>query len=230
MKLSLARHIGLFATLGLLGASLAACSADDPDSLAGRHSVPPGAADPSGANPDDPNAAPGALECMVKPSGRSYVLFDGSKMEATRTNENVGVNRARLKPFGVMQGEYQRVLGLVPASLAASAGSFEAAPDRWYAEAQHSGVSLNAIFDISFDGCLAYTSTAADYAAAPTEVAAETVCTTLMRKAWSRTPAAEEIASCTTLATTKLANEPDARRRWAYVCASVLSSSQFLTF
>jgi len=56
------------------------------------------------------------------------------------------------------------------------------------------------------------------------------MCGALMRKAWSKTAAPRRIASCTTLATTKLATEPDARRRWAYVCASILSSSQFLTF
>ncbi len=230
MKLSLARQISLLATLGVLGACAAACG-DNPDALnGGRKSVPGPDGTNNGANPDDPNAAPAALECTAKPEGRSYLLFDGTKLESTRTNENVGVNRARVKPFGVMQGEYQRVLGLVPASLAASGGSFDDPPARWFAEAEHSGVSLNAIFDISFEGCLAYTKTAADYAAAPTMETATTVCTALMRKAWSKTPAPEEIASCTTVATTKLASEPDVRRRWTYVCASVLSSSQFLTF
>jgi hypothetical protein len=67
-------------------------------------------------------------------------------------------------------------------------------------------------------------------ASMPTEESAATMCSALMRKAWSKTPSPEEITACTTLATTKLAAEPDARRRWAYVCASVLSSSQFLTF
>jgi len=216
--------------VGILVLSTAACG-DDPDSLTGRRSGAAGAdGTANGANPNDPNAAPGALECTAKPEGRSYLLFDGSKLESTRVNENVGVNRARLKPFSVMQGEYQRVLGLVPASLADAAGSFADAPARWFSETEHSGVSLSAVFDISFDGCQEYTKTAADYAAAPTTDTATTVCTALMRKAWNKTPAPEEIASCTTLATTKLGAEPDARRRWAYVCASVLSSSQFLTF
>jgi hypothetical protein len=226
VKLSLITKI----LAGALVASTAACG-DNPDALAGRHNAPgaDGTAT-NGANPNDPNAAPGALECTAKPDGRSYLLFDGSKLESTRANENVGVNRARLKPFTVLSGEYQRVLGLVPASLADAAGSFDDAPARWFSETEHSGVSLNAVFDISFDGCLQYTKTAADYATAPTDATATTVCTALMRKAWSKTPAPEEIASCTTLATTKLGAEPDARRRWAYVCASVLSSSQFLTF
>lgn len=229
--MKLRSHISLLATLAALaalGACMTACS-DDPEALTGRKNAP-GEGGENGANPDDPNAAPGALECTVKPEGRSYVLFDGSKLEASRANENLGVNRARLKPFTVMQGEYQRVLGLVPPSLAASAGSFENPPVRWYEEAQHSGVSLNAIFGISFDGCLAYTKTAPEFAAAPTAESAATMCSSLMRKAWSKTPAPEEVTACTNLAVTKLASEPDARRRWTYVCSSILSSSQFLTF
>jgi hypothetical protein len=221
-------HISLLATALALGTCVTAC-ADDPDALTGRKNAA-GGPDAPGANPDDPNATPAALECTVKPEGRSYVLFDGTKLEQTRANENVGVNRARLKPYAVLQGEYQRVLELVPASLAASAGSFDDAPPRWFEEAQHSGVSLNAIFDISFEGCLTYTKTAPEYAAAPTAETSATVCTALMRKAWSRSPSPDEITSCTTLATTKLAAEPDARRRWTYVCSSILSSSQFLTF
>jgi hypothetical protein len=223
-------HLGLLATLAAVSLSVVACGSGDFDELTDQRNKPGAGGETPGANPDDPNAAPGALECTVKPEGRSYLLFDGTKLEEKRPNENVGVNRARVKPFGVMKGEYQRVLGLVPPSLAAAGSSFDEPPARWYAEAQHSGVSLNAIFDLSFEGCVAYTKTSADYAAAPTTETATTVCTSLMRKAWSRTPSPDEIASCTSLATTKLSAEPDARKRWTYVCSSILSSSQFLTF
>lgn len=216
----------LLAALAFFGATASACS-DDPGALTGGN----GPSDPgSSGAPDDPSATPAALQCTQKPDGRSYVLFDGTKLEDSRVNENVGVNRARLKPFNVLQGEYQRVLGLVPASLAASGGSFDEPPARWYAEAQHSGVSLNAIFDISFEGCAALTKTAPEYAAAPTTETATTMCSSLMRKAWSRSASPEEITSCTNLATQKLSAEPDARKRWTYVCSSILSSSQFLTF
>ena len=215
-------HLCFLASLLALGA--AACGAD-PNVLDG-----PGGPGSQPTTPTDATATAEALQCTQVPQGRSYTLFDGSKMEASRLNENVGVNRARIKPFGVLAGEYQRVLGLVPASLAASAGSFDEPPARWYAEAQHSGVSLNAIFDLSFEGCSAFTKTSADYAAAPTNETATTVCTSLMRKAWSHAPSPDEITSCTTLATSKLATEPDARKRWSYVCSSILSSSQFLTF
>jgi hypothetical protein len=227
VKLCLATHLSLLSMVVMLGASLSAC-AEEADELTGGRVSKPG--DNSGANPDDPNATPAALQCTEKPEGRSYVHFDGKKLEELRLNENVGVNRARQKPYPVMKGEYQRVLGLVPASLEASAGSFDDPPARWFAEAQHSGVSLNAIFDISFEGCTAYTKTAPEYAAAPTAETAKTVCTALIRKAWSRTASPDEIAACTDLAMNKLAAEPDARRRWTYVCSSILSSSQFLTF
>jgi len=70
----------------------------------------------------------------------------------------------------------------------------------------------------------------ADLATAPTKESAEKFCTSMMRKAWSRSASPEEIAGCATLATDKLGTEPDAKRKWSYVCASVLSSSHFLTF
>lgn len=220
--MKLAHHLGLLASALVLGACLSACE-EDPDSLTG-------SANKAGASPDDPNLGPHALECTDKPQGRSYVQFDGRRLEETRANENVGVNRARLKPFPVMKGEYQRVLGLVPASLDASAGSFDEPPARWFAEATHSGVSLDAMFDISFEGCTAYTKTAPEYAAAPTAETAATVCASLMRKAWNRTASPDEVTACQNLATKKLAAESDARKRWSYVCSSILTSSQFLTF
>ena len=221
-------HLCLVAALLAIAAGAAACG-EDP-SVLDRPNGPGGPGGPDPTNPGDPPVTPAALQCTQVPEGRSYVLFDGSKMEASRVNENVGVNRARIKPFGVLAGEYQRVLGLVPASLAAAGSSFDEPPARWYAEAQHSGVSLNAIFDLSFEGCIAFTKTSADYAAAPTAATATSVCTSLMRKAWSHSPSPDEITACTTLAITKLAAEPDARKRWTYVCSSILSSSQFLTF
>ncbi len=229
--MKLTHHISLLSTIFALGVFASACS-DTPDALTGGRSGPGGGpnGEPGGPGSEDPNAAPGALECTVKPEGRAYKHFDGTNLADSRLNENVGVNRARLKPFTVMSGEYSRVLGTAPASLAASAGSFDDAPPRWFEEAQHSGVSLNAVFDISFEGCSALTKAGAEYAAAPTNESAATVCKSLIRKAWSRSASPDEITACSTLAVTKLATEADARKRWAYVCASVLSSSQFLTF
>lgn len=215
---------GLVAVLGAL--LLGACS-DDPDALTGRGSRPGANGEGEGENGA---VTPESLQCTVKPEGRSYVNFDGAKLEAERLNENVGVNRARIKPYAVMAGEYTRVLGSAPPSLAQAASSFEDPPARWFAESTHSGVSLNAIFDISFEGCRVYVSGQGDLAAAPTKESATKFCSSMIRKAWSRTPSPEEIDGCAVLATDKLGTEPDARRKWSYVCATILSSSHFLTF
>jgi len=202
-----------------------ACS-DDPDALTGRGQKGPGAA---GDNPNG-EVTPESLQCTDKPQGRSYKNFDGQTLESDRTNENIGVNRARVKPYSVMAGEYTRALGAAPPSLAGAASSFDDPPARWFDEASHSGVSLNALFEISFEGCKTYVAGQADLAAAPTGDSASKFCSSLMRKAWSRTPSPEEISGCSSLATDKLSSEQDVKRRWAYVCASVLSSTQFLTF
>ncbi len=216
----------LFVAIGAM--TIAACDGD-PDELTGRGQRG-GPDDPAAGEGDDGNVTPEALQCTEKPEGRSYKGFDGAQLEAARVNENVGVNRARVKPYAVMAGEYTRVLGAAPPSLAAAAASFDDPPARWFAEASHSGVSLNAIFDISFEGCAAYVKGQASLAAAPTAQSATEFCSTMMRKAWSHSASPDEVAGCVDLATNKLQTEQDAKRKWTYVCASILSSSQFLTF
>jgi hypothetical protein len=215
------RHLLILSTVTNVAIMLAACG-DDPNSLLGsRRNTPAG---------EDGDLPAEALQCTQKPEGRSYVLFDGTKLEEKRVNENVGINNARFKPYAVMAGEYQRVLGVIPKSLAGAGTSFDDPPPRWYAESAHSGVSLNAIFGISFEACSAYVANDASFATAPTDATADKFCRATMRKAWSRSPSPDEIAGCVELATKKLGEEPNTRRRWSYVCASILSSSHFLTF
>lgn len=172
-----------------------------------------------------------ALQCNIKPEGvRSYKSFDGAKLEAERPNEGTGVNRARVKPYQVLAAEYQRVLGTTPESIKTAGASFNAAPARWYGETSYSGVTMNTAFNIAFEGCLTFTAANANMKSAPTTDSAKAECTSFMRKAWSRTPAPEEVDACTDLAVNKLSTETEPTRRWAYVCASILSSTQFLTF
>jgi hypothetical protein len=217
-----------FAVVFFLAASalvaLSACG-DDPDQLTGRGNRRPGEAEGEGA---EEGAA--GLQCTEAPEGRSYATFDGSKLEGSRLNENVGVNRARVKPFASMEKEFVRVLGAAPPSLKGAEGSFDTPAVRWFGETKYSGVSLHAMSSIAYEGCLAYVKSNPAFAAAPTAESAKTECSTLMRKAWNRSPSPAEIDGCANLATTKLADEPDVAKRWAYACTSVLSSSHFLTF
>lgn len=206
----------------ILAFTLVACGAD-PDSLSGGRG--------KGTGTDtDPNAAAAALQCTDAPQGRSYIGFDSAKLETTRVNEGAGVNRARLKPYAVLAGEYQRVIGAVPPSLAKSAGSFDDPPARWFSEADYGGVALHAMFDISFEACGAYVKTVPEMGALPTTDSASNQCSSLMRKAWNRTPNPTEVDACVDLATQKVKTETNPARAWSYVCASVLSSSQFLTY
>jgi len=137
---------------------------------------------------------------------------------------------SRVKPFATMEKEFQRVIGVVPPSLKGAEGSFDVPAVRWYGETKYSAVSLHAMSTISYEGCLAYVKAKPAFTAAPTTETAKTECSTLMRKAWSRSPSPTEVDNCANLATTTLKDEPDVARRWAYACTSVLSSSQFLTF
>lgn len=203
-----------FGVLALL--SVAACAAD-PNGLLARRSR------------DNEATSAAALTCTDKPAGRSYVGFDGIKLEDARINEAGGVNRARIKPYAAMGGEYTRVLGAAPQSLAASASSFDDPPVRWYSEPALSGVSLNASFAIAFEACATRT-TGATFAAAPTADTATTYCAETMKKTWSQSGSPDEISGCVDLATNKLSSETDPHRQWAYVCASILSSTHFLTF
>lgn len=179
----------------------------------------------------DPNRLEGpGLSCTEKPEGRSYPIFDGHKLEESRVNENASANRARYKPFGALAGEYKRALGTIPPSLAQSGASFDDPPPRWYTEATQSGTSLNAMYAISFEACQQTLQQKPNFRAMPTEETAKKFCQSLMRRSWSQSPSPEELNGCVELATKKLDAEPQPVRRWAYACASVLTSSHFLTF
>jgi hypothetical protein len=226
--MSTQRHIG-FTTLALamLGASsLFACSAD-PGSLADGMN---GGDDPTAVTPEGQKPGETVASCTEKPQGRSYKGYGQTLLEKDRANEAMGENRARVKPYEVLTGEYTRSLGAAPTSLSANASTFGEIPARWSEEATTSAVVMSTSYRIAFEGCLKYTATPPEFAAAPTDATATTNCTSMMRKFWSRTPQPAEVSACSKFATTGLAKEPDAKRRWAYVCSSVMTSTRFLTY
>jgi hypothetical protein len=93
--------------------------------------------------------------------------------------------------------------------------------------------SVNTVFHrlhrVAFDGCITVTATDAKYAAPPTAATAPGECAGWATKAWARRPLAEEVDACVTRAL-DAAGETDPRRRWAAVCASVISAAGFLTY
>jgi hypothetical protein len=208
---------------------LAACSSD-PDDTAPLNR-------PSGSSSSTDNAPPptpptnDGLTCDVKPPTRKYTGFGKVELTADRVNENIGVNRARLKPYAVLASEYHRALGQTPSSLASEAATFGEPEARWYEEMALNAVSVSTAYDVAFEGCLAYTQNGADFAAAPTVATSVSQCTAMMQKFWNQTPGFAEVKVCSDFAVTGLPPaESNPRRRWAYVCAAVLSSTHFLAF
>ena len=212
-------------TFSLLACVMLACG-DGGDELTGGRG-------PGGSNPGEDPADPGGGTDPGDPAqctSKTYAGFDNRELTAERKVLKLGTDRARLKPFSALQTEYARVLGNTPASLTGSAATFGQPPQRWYDEPEANAVALQTAYNIAFDGCLTYTQTASEYASAPDANSAATQCAAMARKFWSKTPAPQEVQACVDVATTGTATEPQPRRKWAYACASVLSSAGFLTY
>lgn len=181
-----------------------------------------------GENPgEDPKEDPSDPALCTS---KTYAGFDNRELTEDRKVQKLGTDRSRMKPFSALQTEYARVLGATPASLQGSGATFGQPPARWYEEPEANAVALQTAYSIAFDGCLTFTATAAEYASAPDAASAETQCAAMARKFWSKTPGPSEISACVEVATTGSSAEPNARRRWAYACASVLTSAGFLAY
>jgi hypothetical protein len=214
-------------TLSLLAGVMIACG-DGGDELTGgsqRGGDGPGEEGTTPGEEAKPDPADPAL-CTSK----TYAGFDNRELTSERKVLKLGTDRSRKKPFSALQTEYNRVLGNNPASLTGAAATFGQPPARWNEEPTANAVALQTAYTIAFDGCLTYTGTAAEFANAPDATTAEQQCSAMARKFWSKTPGPSEISSCVVVATTGAASAPNARRKWAYACASVLTSAGFLAY
>ncbi|HEY1087983.1 MAG TPA: hypothetical protein VGE37_09820, partial [Archangium sp.] len=147
-----------------------------------------------------------------------------------RREAEVGLERARTKPYSALATEYPRVLGNTPELLAQSESTFGLTPARWYPKSDPSAVSLYQAYRIAFQGCLTLTATGASFAQLPTVESATSQCSAWAGKFWSRTAMGPEIEACARIVGVYSSSETNVRRRWAHGCASVLTSSDFLTF
>ena len=110
-------------------------------------------------------------------------------------------------------------------------------PARWYIEPASGAVGLFTAYRAAFKGCLDLN----NQTAAVSMEAAKTECATLQAKAWHRTPTTDEIESCASIAATpanftglvNAQNQPITftnQQKWAYACASVLATAEFLAY
>lgn len=218
--------IGAVAAVALVGCSLGSSEAN----LSNITPTDPVVQDPT--NPTEPVPTE-PVEPTPPPRcdmGKSYTGFAGTMLEAGRVDMDMGVERSRVKPFSSMAGEYQRVLATTPALLANAQSTFGIEPNRWLVEPQANAISLYTSYRIAFQGCLTATATATEFGTLPSNGTAQTQCTTWARKFWSRDPSQTEVDSCVKVAMVDTTSETNARRRWAYTCASLLTAAGFLTF
>lgn len=176
-------------------------------------------------DPVDPEVPVG----MTCDQGYNYQGFGGSKLEVGRDEDQVGFDRDRVKPLTALRGEYARVLGTTPALLDSLSNTFGNTPPRWYIEPEATAVSLYSSMRVAFVGCLGVTATT-EYDVMPDGLNAGAKCAAFAKKFWSREANTEELESCVDMVTKQTGEEPVARRKWAYACASVLSSASFLTY
>jgi hypothetical protein len=208
----------------LTTATLGSIACDGPaDSLTGRRGGDNGSGDQA-APADDPSK----VSCSTR--GRPHVGFGNTDLVAGRIEAVQGADRSRLKPFSALKTEFSRVTGQTPGSLESVASTFGTPQERWHEEPIASGLTVATSFEVAFEACLGATRDAAEYAAKPTGESASRRCTSMARRFWSRLPSQRELDACVAVAVSDTAAEPDARRRWAYTCASLLSTSAFLTF
>jgi hypothetical protein len=229
------------ALTGLLG--LACSSTGDDDILDPNNPNGPGSGPGSSGTPT-PEAPKDCRSNQVKHIGLGgkdmNIRVDGTQDQTTWAP--VVEDRHRMKSYDVLKGDFARVLGTTNQTnmqnlLNNSADAFGAAPPRWYAEAQASAVSLYTTYRVAFRGCLQYANVTPEWATAPTAATAATECAKFQQKAWDRVPVKEEIDACVAIATdeasfAKGTPQPvtDAKAKWAYACASVLSSSNFTSY
>jgi hypothetical protein len=157
-----------------------------------------------------------------------YSGFGGRSLDGDRADALVNSNRLRIKPYSMLPAEYLRMVGITPTRIQNQGQTFNAPQSRWYVEPELSAVSMVQAFEAAFEGCLNLTSTGTQYGANPTSATANTECSNFAKKFWSRTPTATELTPCVNYAVATVNNDTNPRRRWAYVCAAVLTSTGFL--
>jgi hypothetical protein len=229
----------LVAALFFAGCSLGSSSAN----LSNMTTPPKGDVPPAVVPPEDlppPSIVPPPQEIPpVDPiiparcdMGKTYTGFAGTELTAGRIDGDIGPERARMKPFSALTGEFPRVLANTPAMLAdpSVGNTYSITPARWVSEPVASGVTVYTTYRIAFQGCLTATGTPAQYKTLPSNTTAATECGDWARKFWSRTATQAEVNACVKVAMVDTATETNSMRRWAYTCASVMTAAGFTTY
>lgn len=194
---------------------------------------------------------PSAAVCQAAPSGRGYRGLAGESLEAGRAdvaplvdNHRTLRNVAENSNTWTAMMEIVRSLGLGTSQMDAElkdpgvGAAFGVTPKSWYDESEVGAFAVYVTFQYAFKVCrrafdLSGPGTAPlrvgwyeHTAFEPTVERATAFCQRTQRAAWLKEPTPAEVEACVSLARTL--PEPDVKTRWAYVCASVFASPNFL--
>ncbi len=214
--------------------------------IMGPPKVPTEGPDPVATGPG-PDAAPTpsrAPECSTGPKGRSYQSLDGHPLEADRRNLELGAEIQLIRnPEQLIEGQRKALnqdfyhLGLYTNAFSSSFGILPALDlAHWY-QAPQPGISLEwGFFYTAYRACLEQQqhpkiTPPVAWQATPTADTAPAECRRFMQNAWWESPTDDEVAACADFAVNEipaLVSEP--AQQWAYVCASVLTSANFIAF
>jgi hypothetical protein len=194
----------------------------------------------SGVVPAPPNPT------VCRQQQKHYVGLEDEQLGQTRSDGRIDeqgtplvLDRHRVKSFEVLQGDLRRLLGAtgqteMEALLNRSVAEFGRADARWFQEPSVTASSLNTLYRVAFRGCTVYSKTVPAWQKQPTQESAKSECAALQAKVWDRLPTTGEIASCAEVATNATAFQQAkvtaASDKWAYTCASVFASVNFIAF
>lgn len=194
-------------------------AAEDGDSLEG-----------GDASKAEDNGKPLMLTCDPS-SNKKYQGLGGKELTLGRVEEVPKLrDRARIKPFSALTGEFSRVLKFTPGSLTNNAATFNASPERWYHEPSLNGVNVFTAYRAAYEAALAYAGTDPILLEPPSDELATQACTAIAEKAWNRQPTEQEINSCKKVALIDSASAGDIKKRWAYAIASILTATGFMSY
>ena len=176
---------------------------------------------------DDMPVDPNPTECA---QARTYTSFGGQALEADRPTIVAGSDRIRVKPYAALAAEYARALGLQTVKTSFFATTFGQPPARWFIEPAAGANTIYAAFSIAYAACNQVTAGRADLAAAPDLTTADVVCRDFARAAWHREATDDEAAACASFAVDKTKPTDPPAKRWAYACATILTTSGFLAY
>lgn len=193
---------------------------------------------------------PSAARCGSVPTGRAYVGLSGEHLEVSRRDAAAFIDLHRPYRGNHKSGNDWAVTSDITASVGADAfsapesrdpgtgGAFGVVPDRWYEESIVGPFAIYVSFSFAYKACLSaitrpnsrnvtgwYEHTKFE----PTPERARAFCQRTQQNAWQRAPETDEVQACADLAL-NLQEEPDLPRRWAYVCASVITSMNLLSY